>query len=85
MPDVDSTVLILEITRRSKLEGTFAKRKAQKVSESKITTTKLPEKGHPVILSRRDVALKRDSSAKKTQVRISQVLKSCHVVAKGQL
>ena len=50
-PDVDTTVLIRERTRGSKLEGTFAKRKAKIVSESKHTITILPNKGKMVTLS----------------------------------
>ena len=64
-PDVDSTVLILERTRGSKLEGTFAKRKAKIVSESKHTITILPNKGRMVTLSKRDVALKRNKAGKR--------------------
>ena len=50
-PDVKSTVLIRERTRRSKLEGTLANRKAKIASESQHTITILPHKGKPVILS----------------------------------
>ena len=58
-PDVDSTVLIRERTRGSKLDGTFTKRKAKIVAESKHTITILPNKGKMVTLYKRDVALKR--------------------------
>ena len=58
-PDVDSTVLIREKTRGSKLEVTFAKRKAKIVAESKHTITFLPNRGKMVTLSKRDEALKR--------------------------
>ena len=64
-PDVDSTVLIRERTCGSKLEGTFAKRKAKIVSESKHTITILPNKGRMVTLSKRDVALKTNKAAKR--------------------
>ena len=65
IPDVDSTVLSRERTRMSKLEGTFAKKKARIVSESGHTITKLPDKGKPVILSKRDAAIKRDKVVKR--------------------
>ena len=63
-PDVDSTVLFRERTRGSKLEGTFAKQKSRIVSESGQTITILPDKGKHVILSNRDVAVKRDKTTK---------------------
>ena len=64
-PDVDSTVLIRERTRGSKLEGTFAKRKAKIVSESKHTIIILPNKGKTVTLSKRDVAIKKNKTGKR--------------------
>ena len=49
-PDVDFSVLICEMIRRSKLQGTFAEKKARIVSESTHTITILPNKEKPVIL-----------------------------------
>ena len=76
-PDVDSTVLIREKTRGSKLEGTFAKKKARIVSESGHTITILPDKGKPEILSKRDVAIKRDKVAKKGKVDMDEEWPQC--------
>ena len=58
-PDVDSTVLIRERTRGSKLEGTFKKKTAQPIGESDHTVTILPSRGSPVVLSQRDKAIER--------------------------
>ena len=57
-PDVNSTVLIRERTRGSKLEETFAKRKAEIEAESKHTITILPNKGK-MLSNKRNVVLKR--------------------------
>ena len=58
-PDVDSTVLIRERTRGSKLEGTFKKKTAQPIGELDHTVTILPSRGSPVVLSQRDIAIER--------------------------
>ena len=58
-PDVDSTVLISERTRGSKLEGTFKKKTAQLIGESSHTVTILPSRGSPVVISQRDIAIER--------------------------
>ena len=58
-PDVDSTVLIRERTRGSKLEETFKKKTAQPIRESDHTVTILPSRGSPVVLSQRDIAIER--------------------------
>ena len=44
-PDVNSTVLIRERTRGSKLEGTFKKKTAQLIGKSSHTVTILPSRG----------------------------------------
>ena len=58
-PDVDSTMLIRERTRGSKLEATFKKKTAQPIGESDHTVTILPSRGSPVVLSQRDIAIER--------------------------
>ena len=86
-PDVDSTVLIRERTRGSKLQGTFAKKKAGIVPESKHTIntiTILLDKGKPVILSKRDVALNRDKVAKRKKLVMEGNRPHCIKVATGK-
>ena len=61
--DDDSTILMRNKTRNTKLEGQFAKKKGQIVSESDHTITKATPRGRQVI-SKRDVAkLKKPKSA----------------------
>ena len=67
-PDVDSTVLIHERTRGSKLEGTFARKKARIVLESGHTITILPDKALRVVLTKTDVAIKPDKLPRRGKV-----------------
>ena len=61
--DDDSTILMRNKTRNTKLEGQFAKKKGQIVSESEHTITMATPRGRQVI-SKRDVAkLKKPKSA----------------------
>ena len=56
--DLDSTVLVRERARGSKLQGTFDKRAGRKIKETAHTVTMLPESsGRPKIYSKRDIAI----------------------------
>ena len=65
--EADSTILVRERVRGTKLEGAFKKVKGKIVGESSHTITVLPKTGHQVIYSKRDVAAgsKRASPNKK--------------------
>ena len=52
----ESTILVRERVRGTKLEGAFKKVKDQIVGESTHTITILPETGRKVVYSKRDVA-----------------------------
>ena len=55
--DLDSSILVRERARGSKLEGTFKKKSGKVVSESAHTLTMIPEKTNtPKLYSKRDVA-----------------------------
>ena len=54
--EADSTILVRERVRGTKLEGAFKKVKGKIVGESSHTITVLPKTGHQVIYSKRDVA-----------------------------
>ena len=56
--DLDSTVLVRERARCSKLQGTFDKRAWRKIKEMAHTVTMLPESsGRPKTYSKRDIAI----------------------------
>ena len=82
-PDVDSTVLIQEKIRGSKLERIFAKTKARIMSESKHTITVMPDKGNPEILSKRDMRYKRHKVTKRAKPPSEEDLPHCSKVAIG--
>ena len=54
--EADSTTLVRERVRGTKLEGAFKKVRGKIVGESSHTITVLPKTGHQVIYSKRDVA-----------------------------
>ena len=54
--EADSTILVRERVRGTKLEGAFKKIKGQIVGESAHTITILPKTGKQVVYSKRDVA-----------------------------
>ena len=54
--EADSTILVRERVRGTKLEGAFKKVKRKILGESSHTITVLPKTGHQVIYSKRDVA-----------------------------
>ena len=56
--DLDSTVLVRERARGSKLQGTFDKRAGRKIKETAHDVTMLPESsGRPKIYAKRDIAI----------------------------
>ena len=56
--DLDSTVLVRERARGSKLQGTFDKRAGRKIKETALTVAMLPESsGRPKIYAKRDIAI----------------------------
>ena len=65
--EADSTILVRERVRGTKLEGAFKKVKGQIVGESTHTITILPKTGKQVVYSKRNVATSvnkaRDSKA----------------------
>ena len=55
--ELDSSILVRERARGSKLDGTFKKKSGKVVSESAHTLTMIPEKANtPKVYSKRDVA-----------------------------
>ena len=54
--EADSTILVRERVRGTKLEGNFKKMKGRVTAESEHTITVQPAAGKPIILSKRDVA-----------------------------
>ena len=54
--EADSTILVRERVRGTKLEGAFKKVKGQIVGESTHTITILPKTGRQIVYSKRDVA-----------------------------
>ena len=54
--EADSTILVRERVRGTKLEGNFKKMKRRVTAESEHTITVQPKAGKPIILSKRDVA-----------------------------
>ena len=60
-PEVDSTGLIGEHTKGSKLEVTFAKKRGKIMNYSRNTITILPNKGKEIILLKRVVARPRQT------------------------
>ena len=56
--DLDSTVLVRERARGSKLQGTFDKRAGRKIKQTAHTVTMLPKSsGRPKTYSKRDIAI----------------------------
>ena len=83
-PDVDSTIFMRERTRGSKLEGTFRKTNAKIVDETRHTITMLPESGK-VIVSKRDVAIRRNNEAKSQKKKEKKYHKKRQSAQKWQL
>ena len=54
--EVDSTILVRERVKGTKLEGNFKKVRGQIISQKQNTITVLPKSGKQVIFSKRDVA-----------------------------
>ena len=54
--EADSTILVRERVRGTKLEGNFKKMKGRVTAESEHAITVQPKAGKPIILSKRDVA-----------------------------
>ena len=54
--EADSTILVRERVKGTKLEGNFKKIKGQIISQSENTITVLPKSGKQAIYSKRDVA-----------------------------
>ena len=75
--EADSTILVRERVRGTKLECTFKKVKGKIAMESSHTVTVLPKVGHQVVYSKRDVASggyqasssKQQSPSKKTNAK----------------
>ena len=63
--EADSTILVRERVRGTKLEGAFKKVKRKILGESSHTITVLPKTGHQVIYSKRDVAAGSKLASKK--------------------
>ena len=64
--DLDSSILVRERARGSKLQGTFKKKSGKVVSESAHTLTMIPEKTNtPKVYSKRDVAAATEEQKKK--------------------
>ena len=64
--DLDSSILVRERARGSKLEGTFKKKSGKVVRESAQTLTMIPEKTNtPKVYSKRDVAAATEEQKKK--------------------
>ena len=66
--EADSTILVRERVKGTKLEGNFKKVKGQIVSQSENTITILPKSGKQTIYSKRDVAkMGQDANANKNE------------------
>ena len=57
--EVDSTILVRERARGSKLDGLYKKKTGKIIDQSQHTITILPKKGKEQVLSKRDVAMHR--------------------------
>ena len=67
--EADSTILVRERVKGTKLEGNFKKFKGQTVSQSENTIPLLPKSGKQDIYSKRDVAeMRQDASSSKRKV-----------------
>ena len=84
-PDVDSTILMRETTRGSKLGGTFRKTNAKIVDETRHTITILPKSGKKVIISKRDVAIRKNDEAKSQKKKEKNYQKKRQSAQKWQL
>ena len=74
-----------ERTRGSKLEGTFRKTNAKIVDETRHTITILPESGKKVIVSKKDVAIRRNDEAKSQKKKEKKYHKKRQSAQKWQL
>ena len=78
--EADSTILVRERVKGTKLEGNFKKIKGQIISQSENTITVLPKSGKQAIYSKRDVAkIGQDANTNKKEThKRSQKLKKSH-------